>query len=406
MTSRRSLLYRLAALSGAVGLGGCANFLARQAEAPTANLPPNPRAGQLPKRQHAWDSHLRTDTDGNALLPRHHRVLLLDLTEEPSEDAAETVERAMRTLEDAYEFRSDGLLHMLAWGTKYFERLNGLEASPIRKPQVLSRTDDPELLSFDAALVLASDVPSHLTGAESAMFDSKSDLGGVAVNDRLGDVFRVAERRSGFIGEGLPAEHATAEGLTADIPNDAPMFTGFFSGRGGTQASEDRVTIESDAHADGTTMHLSHLRESLDDWWGRSESERAQKMFSPEFSPEEAAGRGPLAFADKVEEHASEHGSVGHWEKVARARKDGEPLLLRRDFNTVDGGEPGVHFLSLQKQLSDFKETRDAMNGWWLREEHPNLFDKKNNGILEFINVVSRANFYVPPRDKRSFPDP
>jgi hypothetical protein len=403
MSSRRRLLSTLATLAGTVGLSGCAEFLSQPDDAPEADLPSNPLADDLPRRQYAWNDRLRTDSTGNTLLPQHHRVLLLTLDDEPSREAAERIELAMRTLESAYEFQSDGLLHMLTWGTAYFERLDGLDASPIREPRVISRTDDPDLLSFDAALVLASDVPSHLEATEAAMFGSKPELGSTTVEERLGDVFSVAGRRTGFIGEGHPAEHAGAEGITA-VPDDAPMFTGFFSGRGGTQASEDAVTIGNDA--DGTTMHLSHLRVSLEEWWGRSDEERAEKMFSPEFVPEEAAGRGPLEFTDSVTEHASEHGMVGHWEKVARAREDGEPLLLRRDFNTVDGGEPGVHFLSLQEQLSDFVETRDAMNGWWLKEEHPQLFEQKNNGILEFIEVVSRANFYVPPRDERVFPDP
>jgi hypothetical protein len=405
MSSRRRLLSTLAALAGTLGLSGCAEFLSQPDDAPEADLPSNPHASDLPRRQHAWNDRLRTDSTGNTLLPEHHLVLLLTLDDEPSEKAAETIELAMRTLERAYEFRSDGLLHMLTWGTAYFERLDGLDASPIREPRVISRTDEPDLLSFDAALVLTSDIPSHLEATEAAMFGSNSELGSTAVEERLGDVFSVAGRRTGFIGEGPTAENADAEGITA-VPDDAPMFTGFFSGRGGTQASEAAVTIGNESHADGTTMHLSHLRLSLEKWWGRSDEERAEKMFSPDFIPEEAEGRGPLEFTDSVTEHASEHGMVGHWEKVARARKDGDPLLLRRDFNTVDGGEPGVHFLSLQKQLSDFEETRDAMNGWWLREEHPQLFDQKNNGILEFIEVVSRANFYVPPRDERVFPDP
>jgi len=405
MASRRSLLYRLAALSSAAGLSGCANLLAGRAESPTADLPPNPRAGSLPVRQHDWEGRLRTDTAGNELLPRHFRLLLLDLDAEPTSEAAATVERAMRTLEAAYEFRSEGLLHMLGWGTAYFERLGALGASPIREPRVISRTDEPELLSFDAVLVLASDVPSQLSAAESAMFDTRPALDGVDVEARLGDVFAVAERRSGFIGDGLPAAHASAEGVPDDIPEDAPNFTGFFSGRKGAQASLDRVTIDDGPHAGGTTMHLSHLTESLDSWWELAADERVRQMFSAEFSFEDVADGGPLPFADKVAEHAGETGSVGHWEKVARVRKDGEPLLLRRDFNTVDGGQAGVQFLSLQRRLQEFEETRDAMNGWWLRDEHEDLADTRNNGILEFIDVVSRANFYVPPRDSRAFPD-
>ena len=405
MASRRRILHRLAALFGAAGLSGCSSLLAKRAESPTADLPPNPRAGELPRRQHAWNDRLSHDDEGNALTPQYHRVFLLDLDVEPSDDAAATVELAMRTLESAFEYRSEGLLHMLAWGTKYFERLGALDSAPIRQPRVISRTDDPELLAFDAALVLASDVPSNLEATETAMFGSRSTLGDAGVEERLGDVFSVRSRRTGFMGEGLPAAHASAEGVPSDIPDDAPMFTGFFSGRKGTQASEDDVTIQDGPHADGTTMHLSHLTESLDSWWEMADTDRVRKMFSAAFSPDDLPERGPLPFADKVSEHAREHGEVGHWEKVARAREDGKPLLLRRDFNTVDGGEAGLHFLSLQQQLQDFEKTRDAMNGWWLRDEHSEIRDRQNNGLLEFITVVSRANFYVPPRDERAFPD-
>ena len=97
------------------------------------------------------------------------------------------------------------------------------------------------------------------------------------------------------------------------------------------------------------------------------------------------------------------------FQPVSRVRRrdrdeDGQPRLLRRDFDTVDGGQAGVHFLSLQREIEDFERVRDAMNGWWLRDEHADVTDRSNNGILEFITVVSRANFYVPPRDKRAFP--
>jgi hypothetical protein len=405
MTSRRGLLRRLAALSGAAGLSGCSRLLAQRAEAPTADLPANPLAAELPVAQHAWEAELRTDAKGNTLLPRHYRILLLNLDAEPSEESAATVERAMRTLEQAYEFSADGLLHMLGWGSAYFERLGALSGSPIRHPKVLSRTDDPDLLAFDAALVLASHVPSQLVATEQAMFGDRGTLGGAAVEDRLGDVFSFAERRTGFLGEGLPAKHADAEGVPADIPDDAPNFTGFGTGRKGTQATVERVTIDDGPFAGGTTMHLSQLTESLDSWWEMADSEQVEQLFSPEFSPEDIDMDPSLPFADAVEEHAAEEGVVGHWEKAARARdKDGQPRLLRRDFDTVDGGQAGVHFLSLQREIEDFERVRDAMNGWWLRDEHADVTDRSNNGILEFITVVSRANFYIPPRDKRAFP--
>lgn len=403
MASRRRLLQRLAALSGAIGLAGCSS-LRGGADPPAASLGSNPLADELPARQHAWNETLRTDSDGNRLTPRHYRILLLDLEDDPSERAATTIERAMRTVESAYDYGPNGLLHLLGWGTTYFERIGALDASPIRRPRVLSRTDSPELLSFDAVLFLASDVPSHLSAVEGAMFGARESLGETSVDARLGDAFDVATRRTGFLGQGLPARHAGVEGAPETIPESAPNFTGVFSGRNGTQASEDRVTIEDGPHAGGTTMHVSHLRESLDAWWQMSENERLTRMISPEFSPEDMEDMGQaMPFADDVREHAGD-GVVGHWEKVRRAREDGEPLILRRDFNTTDGGQAGVHFLSLQETLDDFEATRDAMNGWWLREEDDDLKDRENNGILEFITVLSRANFYVPPREKRVFP--
>lgn len=404
MSSRRGLLRRLAALSGAVGLSGCSQFLAGRAEAPTADLPPNPNAGTLPRSQHAWNDRLRTDSVGNHLLPRHYRMYMLGLDAEVTDEAARTVELAMRTLEAAYDFSPEGVLHMLGWGTRYFERLGALNASPIRHPKVLSRTDDPELLDYDAILVLASDVPSQLTATEQALFGNSDALAGEPVEARLGDVFTVEQRRTGFLGEGLPAAHADAEGLPSELPDDTPNFTGFQTGRKSTQATEEQVTIQDGPYAGGTTMHLSHLVESLDAWWGMAESDRIDRLFSTDVTAEDVAEMDSLPFADKVREHAREEGVVGHFEKAARARKNGKPLLLRRDFNTVDGGQAGVHFLSLQRQLSDFEEVRDAMNGWWIREEHPEIEDRKNNGLLEFIRVVSRANFYVPPRDERAFP--
>lgn len=407
MSTRRGLLRRLAALSGAAGLSGCAQVFAGRAESPTAGLPPNPRAGELPPRQHAWDDVLDRDANGNALPPRHHRVLLLDLDEEPSDGAARTVELAMRTVEEAYEWGPGGLLHALAWGTRYYSRMGALRASPIETPEVLSRTDDPDLLEFDAVLVLASDVPSHLSAVDAAMFGRRGSLGDAPVEQRLDEVFSVESRRTGFLGDGLPAEHADAEGVPpGSPPEEAPMFTGFFSGFAKTQATEDRVTIQRGDYAGGTTMHVSHLRESLGGWWdGLDEDGRVARMFSPEFSPADVSGfADDVPFADAVREHASEFGVVGHHEKVARARENGAPIVLRRDFNTVDGGRAGVHFLSLQRSLDDFRKTRRAMNGWYVRDDHPSITDRTNNGLLDFITVVSRANFYVPPRDERAFP--
>jgi hypothetical protein len=407
MPSRRALLRGLAGVTSTAGLTGCTRLLTRR-DAVELNLPANPHADAVPARQHAMTDALRVDDGGNPLTPRYHTVLLLGLRNPPTVEAARTVERAMRALEGAYDWSSDGLFHVLAWGSGYFERIGELGAAPTEHPKVLSRTDEPKLQTFDAALVLSADDPSHLVDAERGLFHGQT-LAGSTPEARLGDVFQVVGRRTGFIGDGLPAEHVEADtgGMPDDapLPEDAPMLMGFKSGRRGTQASEDRVTIDGGRFDGGTTMHLSRLRQSLETWFALSRDERVARMFSGEFSPDDVEGFvDDVPFEGGVPEAAAEHDVVGHFEKVARVREDDEPLMLRRDFNTVDGGHAGLHFLSYQRSIADFRATRKSMNGWYLRDDSDEVMERRNNGILDFISVAARANFYVPPRANRSFP--
>lgn len=407
VASRRNVLTRLAALSGAAGLTGCSRLLDPSTGSGVRGLPANPRTDVLPDAQFAHTDFLRRGSDGNPIQPHYRRLLLLSLEAPPSVEAARTVERAMRTVEASYDWGPDGLFHMLGWGTAYFERVGELGRSPVDRPRRLSRVDDPDLESYGAVLVLSSNVPSHLTATDTAMFGGRDALNGESVENRLGEVFSVTERRTGFLGEGLPTANAEAEGVPADaLSPDDPMFMGFFSGRAGTQASEERVRIDSGPFADGTTMHLSHLTQNLHRWWrGLDADERVDRMFAPSVSPGEVADfETDVPFADAVRDHAREYGVVGHHEKVARVREGGEPLILRRDFNTVDGGHAGTHFLALQADLADFRRTRKAMNGWYLRDDSPAVGEEANNGILDFITVESRANFYIPPRNDRAFP--
>lgn len=400
MASRRRLLSRVAAAVGVSSLAGCTGSTS------TLDLPPNPRADALPTLQHDWTAGMRTDRYGNPLLPRFHRVLMLDATTSIDDAVRERVERACRTLEAAYDWSSADLLHTWAWGTGYFEKEGTLGRAPIRRPRVLSRTDDPDLQSFDAALVLASDTESHLTATEAALFGERDTLVGEPVDAPLDDLFDRRRRLTGFMGEGMPAAHTDAEGIPANAPlDDAPGFFGFRSGRVRTQASLDRVTKAGGRWDGGTTLHASHLTFSLDGWYAMDLPDRVARMFSPDETPADVEGyHTDVPFADAVREHARDYGVVGHAEKMARAREDGDPVLLRRDFNTVDGGRAGLHFLSYQRSLAEFERARDAMNGWWLRDDHPSITDRENNGLLNFVTVRARANFYVPPRDRRALP--
>ena len=64
----------------------------------------------------------------------------------------------------------------------------------------------------------------------------------------------------------------------------------------------------------------------------------------------------------------------------------------------------GVHFVSLQRAISDFLWTRNAMNQTGATLENRAITDTVNNGINEFISVASRGNYLVPSRADRSFP--
>ena len=95
---------------------------------------------------------------------------------------------------------------------------------------------------------------------------------------------------------------------------------------------------------------------------------------------------------------------IGHAQTSARARRDGKPLIIRRDFNTVDGGQAGLHFVSIQRTIQDFVITREAMNASSAQLRNPAITDTVNNGINSFIFVLRRANYILPTRSERSFP--
>jgi hypothetical protein len=92
---------------------------------------------------------------------------------------------------------------------------------------------------------------------------------------------------------------------------------------------------------------------------------------------------------------------IGHAQTAARARRDNKPVILRRDFDTIDGGTAGVHFVSLQRTIQDFVT---AMNATSAQLQNPSITDTVNNGINEFIFVLNRGNYVLPTRSQRSFP--
>lgn len=170
--------------------------------------------------------------------------------------------------------------------------------------------------------------------------------------------------------------------------------------------------------------------------------------------------------AERTAEDARDGKFIGHAQKVARARAQleahfqpegdrslfttGVPLqddpvaqerdddlpnhdgtnqqveagFLRRDFNTVDQGKPGTHFVALQAFSIYLVYMRHAMNvlkwdtgaiGQPRAENtpegapapgfvHEGEVDFDRNGILEYIETLRRGNFIMPPLTMRALP--
>lgn len=414
-TDRREFMKAAVALGTSAALAACVD---RTGE---ASIPKGvAEQSELPERQHAWNEYLPRDDAGNAVIARHHVLRYLTLPGEgpPSAADRETVRDALRTVERAYEWSAEGVLFTIGYGPGYFERYGA--DSPIPHPEPLASFEDPDLDDYDAIVHLASDEPQALMGAENGLFGDREAINGISVSSRLTDVFEAPRaypgRRTGFVGSGLPAERAgDVPGVPSEkVPEDAPLFMGFKSAFEGNQASEDRVTIEEGPFAEGTTQHVSSLELNLNQWWNQdSRWQRVAKMFSPTHAEDglvEGVGANlgtdsGMDAAGDVMETAKSMGVVGHSQKMLSARRDDEPIILRRDFDTTDEGRAGLHFLAVQASIEDFVKTREAMNGDDIAAETP-VGRRINNGILQYLRTHRRGNYLIPPRSKYALPEP
>ncbi|MFB6178502.1 MAG: Tat pathway signal protein [Halorientalis sp.] len=406
-------------MKSAVAIGGMAAFSAclgrEQVDIPTG---PDDLSS-LPERQHAWNDVLPTDDHGNVLAPQHRVLLFVNYDRDgtPTSSDRKTFETALQGVEHAYEHSGQGLLLTTSYSPSYFERFdaNLPESVDLPAPEALAPFEDPKLDTPDTVVHLASNHAQAVLGAEEALKGNKSKLNGVDQPDAaLTDVFEIADRRTGFVGKGLPADNASdADGVPADkVPEDSPLFMGFKSGFQKNQASEDRITIQSGPFAEGSTQHISHLKLNLDQWYNQDDHwQREAKMFCPHHAENnvvEGAGDnlGTTSKMDEcspTEKAAREQGVVGHSQKMTRARTDNSPVILRRDFNSTDGGHAGLHFVALQRGIGDFVDTRNAMNGSDVAKQSA-VGQRNNNGILQYIQTTRRGNYLVPPRSLRALP--
>jgi hypothetical protein len=401
---------RFVAAAGAAGLGvagGAAVLVDRLLTGRGGQVALGPQPAGLPPRQHAWDATLARDEHGNAVAPRHVRLLFFELDRRPTPAGARTLEAALRTLERRYRWGPGGLLFAAAWGPHYFEHWLGAR-SPVPHPEALADFELPQLDAYDACLHLACDDEARLNAVVAALVRGAT-LPGVDGPLDLSGVLPLKEVRTGFVGERLPAAHQDVAGIPPGrpVPASAPLYMGFKSGFRKNQASEADVTIREGPFAGGTTMHISRMRLRLDSWYGLlDEKERVARMYAPQISPEQVDRFTTDAPSQpgRLAEAARRYGVVGHSQASAVARRKGRPVILRRDFDTTDGGEAGLHFLALQRTIDDFVRTRKAMNAARAGYLNPSITETVNNGINEFIFVTHRANYVVPTRAQRSFP--
>jgi hypothetical protein len=399
--SRRRLL------AGAAGAAAAARALGRpgRADATRVDLPA-PASG-LPAAQHAWDATLASDHLGNPLAPRHQRLILLDVVGVPDPTGARRLEAVLRRLERRFAWGPDGLLFCLSWSPSYFQTCLGAP-SPVPMAIPLAPGETPLIDSFDACLHLAADDAHRLAAVEAALFDGGPLPGADGTLD-LRTLLRRRQTRTGFVGAGLPAAHQRVPGIPAGAPvsREAPLFMGYASNRRRNQASEPAVTIDHGPFAGGTTMHVSAIALALAGWYrGLSARGRAARMFAPQLSAQAVARLTTDAPSDPelVDQAARRYGMVGHAQAAAVARRDGQPLILRRDFNTVDGDQAGLHFVALQRTIDDFIATRAAVNAPWAQATNPHITQTDHNGINGFMTVRRRGNYIVPPRAMRAFP--
>ncbi len=410
LTRRRFLLGTGAVVAGAaavgVGLDRALNNGSSPAPAP-APVALGSQPDGLPARQHAWGATLTRDADGNPVAPRFDRLLFFGIAGGPTAAHASVLEAALRTLERRYPWGPDGLLFTAGWGPGYFARVLRV-ASPIPAAKGLSEFELPAIDDYDLCLHFACNDEERLAAVEAALVHGEP-LPGADGPVEISRALVWRETRTGFVGAGLPAAHQNVGGIPAGRPvaTGAPLFMGFKSNLRKNQATEDSVTVPDGPFAGGTTMQVSYMRLRLDSWYGElSAKDRIARMYAPQVTPKEVSRFTTDAESDPnlLGQAINHYGVIGHSQTSARARRHGKPLIIRRDFNTVDGGQAGLHFVSIQRSIEDFVTTRNAMNASSAQLQNPAITDTVNNGINAFMFVLKRANYIIPPRAKRSFP--
>ena len=424
---------------------------------------------QLPE-QHLLQDLRIVASDGVEVFepPLHSAVVtaLLALEEGAAElaGARDELEARLRRLDTRYPGTPPGLGVAVGWGLPYFRRFVPAQAERLlpvdlrasagdHTRRVLTDTarfpSDPPgvvLEENDVAVLVRSDSLDHVQEAVESLFGDPAGA------------LRITSVRRGFAGGGfgggpsLPKQLALAAGVPGAglIPDGAELFLGFTSTQKQITGRERIANFETLGYTDvgpegyfahGTHMHVSHLYEDLEAWYGRfTFSDRVASTFRPGLEVPAGALTVPQAPEDAerasgVEGDYRRHGRIGHSGSIQPASRlqhpvtgpdgvvyeRGTPIPHRADFNTLDhpfawSGDPerdrygtaaraGLHFVVFNPSSDDFNRGRLAMDGQ-LPGGRALRFaaDKRGQGFNEVLTTTHRQNFLVPPRAHRSFP--
>ncbi len=414
---------------------------------------------------------LRVVTEDGVIVfepPRYSEVvtakLRLDGSRSALADARAELERRLQILDDRYFSTPSWLAVTTAWGLPYFRQFIPAQArawmpKDVRASAAAGKTlavleaserfpSDPSDLLLeenDVAVLLRSDSLDRIADGYYTIFSPATEF------------LSVTSRRKGFAGgafgggPGLPKLMATAAKIpgATSIPDGSELFLGFTSTPKEHSGLERIVNFETLGYVDvgngyfrhGTHMHLSHLYEDLEAWYGRFDSTgRAASMFHPGLNVphgRQTMPQGPAQTQTAADTTNGYHryGVVGHSGSIQAASRlgqavqgsdgvlypKGSPIAHRADFNTLDhpfsfssdpvrdgmasGPSAGLHFVVFNPTSDDFRRNRLSMDGRFPDgTEIPLAARSKHMGINQVIRATHRQNFLVPPRAHRSFP--
>ncbi len=304
------------------------------------------------------------------------------------------------------------------------------------------------------AVILRSDSLNNIMAATNAIFGTGSN--------QTGSLFHVTSIRRGSTGGGfygqqsIPRKVALAAKIPGaeSIPPYAQVFLGFTTTLQANMAPGNIPGLETipgqtdqwpnGYFKQGTTMHLSHLFEDLEAWYGSGSQnfstfpDRVRAMFRPGLSaaPGTLTVNPPTELSDSnVAQDVQKYQAYGHSGSMQPIVRQTTPtttnygqvypagiaVSARGDFNTVDNpfhysSDPngdhfsskpaaGMHFIIFQPTIGNFNRTRLAMDGHYPDGTVLGLSPRSHGaGINAVLFTTHRQNYLVPPRSHRSFP--